>query len=131
MTDSNYIFISYGREDIAFVGAMSKDLRENGINLWTDVSSLPGGANWPTEIAAAITQCQAFILVLSPDAVASDYVARELNLAAKNQRKIIPIICRETEIPAQLELNLSGIHRLDFNNADYDNNLRKLLNALK
>ena len=77
------VFISYSRKDISFVEQLVADLRNTGLDVWYDVSSLRGGSRWRIEIENAIKNSQFFIVVLSPDSMASEWVEREFLLASK------------------------------------------------
>ena len=48
-------------------------------------------------ICDAIDQAQAFVFVLSPDSVSSRICARELAHAAKGNKRLVPVVCREVE----------------------------------
>lgn len=44
------IFISYSRQDRDFVERLSRALKVAGVQTWTNVESIPAGANWQNEI---------------------------------------------------------------------------------
>jgi hypothetical protein len=72
------------------------------------------GDNWAREIARALEKAEAVVLLLSPDAVASDLVRQEIEFAISSPRfknRLIPILVRPTsevswilkELPQWLE----------------------------
>jgi hypothetical protein len=86
------IFISYSRKDKGFVDGLVQDLGENGFEVWIDREDIVGGERWRAQIVEAIRSCDAFLIILSPQSVASDNIAKELALAEKNKRRIIPVV---------------------------------------
>jgi hypothetical protein len=89
------VFISYSRKDKEFVDSLGAELTRRGIPVWIDRESIPGDANWQAELSKGIDDCRAVIVVLSPHIVDSKYVAKELSLAEKYKRKVIPIQIQE------------------------------------
>lgn len=91
------IFISYrridGREHARIIYL---DLKNHGYsNIFFDYDALRDGA-FDIQIEMAIRSCNDFILVLSPQSmnwchITDDWVAHELRLAFKYQKKIIPV----------------------------------------
>ena len=46
--------------------------------------------------------CDAFILVMSPDSMASEWVSKETLLAMDLRKPIVPVVWREAERPVHL-----------------------------
>jgi hypothetical protein len=120
------IFISYSRKDIAFVRKLAGDLEKAGYSVWWDVSGLRGGDDWVRVIPAAIQASDTFIVVLSPNSAASQWVEKEYTQALHLRKKIIPIMLEESDVP----FGLNNINYIDFTADGYGVNLNKLLNAL-
>lgn len=100
------VFISYSRKDLSFVEQLVTDLKNAGLDVWYDISSLGGGSRWRVELETAIRNCQFVIVVLSPDSIASEWVEREFLFASNLKRKIIPLMYRSCELPLNyLDLN--------------------------
>lgn len=86
------IFISYSREDRAFVDQLTADLRAAGFSIWRDTESLtPGTVNWENAIRAALADAAAVVLVASPAARQSPYVIGELTVAKLHNCPVYPI----------------------------------------
>jgi hypothetical protein len=64
-TNERYVFISYARADEAVAGQVEACLKEAGLRVFRDTSSIPPGANWDQTIAAALRECDAMVLLLS------------------------------------------------------------------
>src|SRR5688572_27508634 len=96
-------FICYAREDGDFALSLAAELRNCGVPVWIDRWSIEPGANWDAAIDHAIRACTSFVIVLSPDAVASAEVRGELRRALNETKFIVPLLHRVCEIPRQLE----------------------------
>jgi hypothetical protein len=67
----NELFLSYARENKAFVRKLYDALSRTDYESWVDWEGIPPSAEWLQEISSAIEAAQAFIFVISPDSVAS------------------------------------------------------------
>ncbi len=80
-------------------------------------------------VRAEIDECPIFLVLLSPDAVASAYVTAEIEYALMSQRsgpaskRIIPVLTRPCEVPPRL----LPIRRYSFLDRPYDQALAALL----
>jgi hypothetical protein len=70
-------------------------------------------------------------LVLSPDSAASPNVRKEVDLAQRYQKSIIPLIWRPVEIPVAMEYQLAGIQWIEFNEAASPEKSEQLADVLK
>ena len=120
------VFISYSRKDLAFVKQIVADLKNAGFEVWYDVSGLGGGSRWRSEIENALRKSQFVLVVLSPDATASEWVEREFLFASNLKRKIIPLLYRPCELP----LNYINLNYIDVQGENYQRNFPELLRAL-
>ena len=86
-------FISYIRKDLAFVVCLAKDLKVAGLEVWYDLSGLEIGAHWGMEIQTAIQQSHYFIIVLSPNSIASEWVEKEfIQLLRFSLFPLLPVV---------------------------------------
>lgn len=120
------VFISYSRKNIGFVRTLAGDLEKAGFDVWWDVSDLRGGDDWVRVIPEAIESSQHVIVVLSPDAVTSEWVRKEYTQALSLRKKIIPIMLARTAVP----FALNTINYIDFTSDDYALSFKLLLDAL-
>jgi len=120
------IFISYSRKDIGFVRKLAGDLEKAGYDVWWDLTDLRGGDDWVRVIPDAIESSAFFIVVLSPNAVVSDWVRKEYTQALSLHKKVIPIMLARSSVP----FALNTINYVDFTGDDYAANLNSLLAAL-
>ena len=65
------VFASYSRTDREFVRRLADALTRSGKDVWIDWEDIPPASEWRSEIAAGIDGADAFVYVISPDAVTS------------------------------------------------------------
>lgn len=95
------IFVSYARVDKPCCLRVIDTLSAHDV--WYD-QRLYAGQDWWKEILRRLDWCEVFIYLLSPDSVASLYCRRELEIALRLQRDIIPaLINRETALPESIK----------------------------
>ena len=124
------IFISYARNepDTAFVDRLEKDLQVQGFRTWVDRSKLEGGQNWREEIEKAIDRCPVLLVVLSNDAIKSDYVKMEYRYAQDEHKVVIPV--QHRHISEKIPIDLRVLQRIDFQR-NYSQGIKDLLAALR
>ena len=124
----NEVFLSHSSTDHPFVIKLAKVLQRHGIPIWYSDTDIRGAQQWHDEIGAALRRCDWFALVLSPAAVASMWVKRELLFSLQQDRfegRIVPIIHRQCPHD-ELSWTLSQIQMIDFEH-DFDQGCRDLL----
>ena len=92
----HHLFISYSRHDRAFVERLSEHLSKAGKDTWVDWEDIPPTATFMEEIARAIEAADSFIFIISPDSCVSTVCRQEIEHAAHNNKRLIPILCRPT-----------------------------------
>src|SRR3989442_140586 len=101
----NKLFISHSSRDDAFVRDLRATLADHGQDGWIDSRELRGGDPlWP-EIQRAIEEASAYAVVVSPDALQSKWVGKELRhaLTVRDQRgkdtfPVIPLSLNGTKL---------------------------------
>ena len=124
------IFFSYSRRDSEFVDKLIADLEARGVSIWIDRGEILAGESWRYSIVEAIRKCQVFIIVLSPDAVKSENVAKELTLAEQYDKRVLPLLISPVEIPPAMDYQLAGLQYQTFAEGDYEGNFELLIRAL-
>ena len=127
-----HIFVSHSHKDDAFTQRLVSDLHAAGAEVWVDVAGISHG-NFMQRIDEALQRCDWMVLVLTPNALASQYVKDEVYTALHrvNQgymRDVIPILaapCVPGSIPPQWDVR----QRYDAT-ANYTAALAGLLSAL-
>lgn len=122
------LFLSHATRDHGFTARLAVVLRGHGLSVWYSSTDLVGGQEWQEEIGKALQRCNWFVLVLSPSAVASRWVKRELNCALLHERfdgAIVPVLRKRCDLEA-LSWTLPALHAVDFT-ADFDRGCQSLL----
>lgn len=101
------IFLSHTSIDKPFVEKLAKDLKRFGVNVWFDKWDIKVGDSITWEIEEGIRENEFFGIVLSPEAIDSEWVKNELSAAWVKQTKgrkvfILPILYRDCSIPSFL-----------------------------
>ncbi|WP_418316092.1 toll/interleukin-1 receptor domain-containing protein [Piscinibacter sakaiensis] len=91
------VFISYSRRDAAIVRDLHQALAARGRDTWVDWNDIHPSAQWLREIEIAIGNADAFVFVLSPDALASDICGKELACAVRYGKRLVPVVCRDVD----------------------------------
>src|SRR5437763_2101116 len=119
------IFISYAHADSAFVDRLEADLCTQGFDPWVDRQRLKGGQRWRRELQDAVKRAQVLLIVLSPDAVASQNVQIEYDYVLELGKLVIPLYYRQCEVPMELR----AIQWIDFRHS-YEQGFEALLDIL-
>jgi hypothetical protein len=119
------VFISYSSQDRFIATMVAQHLREIGYHPWVDFSGISGGDEWQARIEQALEDSQACVVLLTPEAVASQWVRWETNRARELGRPVIPLLFRTCELPK----DLSALHYLDFRD-DVEDSFKGLARAL-
>ncbi len=87
------IFISYGRRQSSALARRLHDrLNADGYNVWFDMNDIPLGVDFQEQIDSGIENADNFLFIISPHSVVSEYCLKEVVLAVKLKKRIIPII---------------------------------------
>jgi hypothetical protein len=127
MTD---VFISYAREDQAFVRDLHEALQACDRDTWVDWEDIPLTADWLAEIYAAIEAADTFIFIISPDSVASEVCSLELAHAVKHNKRLVPIVRRDVDTKAVPQA-LAALNWVFFRESDdFDRAFQSLIEAI-
>jgi TIR domain len=124
------IFLSHSHLDQDFAITLTNGLQGHGLEVWIDRQDLQAGDAWRAAISHAISECSAFLVVLSPNCVASNNVVKELSIAESKNRHIVPIMYQTCEIPDAMEYQLAGLQWINFSEMGFDNALERLVTVL-
>jgi WD40 repeat protein len=87
-------FISYSRKDGAkFAADLRKRLLKEDFSVWQDIIALEGGQDWWSQIEDALKSkaLSHFVLIVTPGALASPMVRREIRLARQEGKTVCPV----------------------------------------
>jgi hypothetical protein len=86
------VFISYSRLDRDFVGKLREALTDQQQEVWIDWESIPPSQAWWGEIQKGIARANNFVVVLSPNSMASPICQMEIEAARQLGKRIIPVL---------------------------------------
>jgi chromosome partitioning protein len=122
------VFISHSSLNKQFVRREIVEFLEgHGIETWYSENDLRPGRNWGHDLGEALDACEWFLLVLSPHAVCSEPVRKEVEraLARKPAVPIVPVLLTDCD-PAPLGAAIVELQYIDFRR-DYAAARSKLL----
>jgi len=76
MLDTAEIFVSYNREDRAFVANLVKELEDSGYSVWWD-TRISAGSEFDSAIENALAAARCVVVVWSDNSVGSEWVKNE------------------------------------------------------
>ncbi|MEG4484343.1 TIR domain-containing protein [Microcoleus sp. D2_18a_B4] len=86
-------FISYGRADsLAFGRKLYDRLKEEGLNIWFDQNDIPLGVDFQNQIDDGIEKADNFLFIIAPHSINSPYCGKEIELAIRRNKRIIPLL---------------------------------------
>ncbi|HWS86896.1 MAG TPA: toll/interleukin-1 receptor domain-containing protein [Pyrinomonadaceae bacterium] len=110
------VFLSHSDRDRKFVTGLAKVLQRHGVQVWYSRTSIKAARQWYEEIGAALNKCNWFLVVLTPDALKSDWVSDEVVYATVTRRykgRIIPLVYKPSKYKKKF-WTLANIEAVDF-----------------
>lgn len=124
------VFVSYSRRDGHVVYPMVAEVEAGGREVWIDKDEIHAGGNWAGMIVRAIRESDTFCLMCSAEAFQSDNVRREIYIADKYKRKLLPVRLDSSEMPEDFEYFLIDRQWLDLTAVDPAERGSRLMAAL-
>lgn len=123
-------FISYSHSDSKFTDRLSKSLMEKGQDVFYDKWDIqPGDSIVEKIFDVGLSECSAFLIVLSNNSIKSQWVKEELNTATLRRieklTRVIPILIESVDIP----LSLRTLRWVDMR-TNFEEGVRQILNAI-
>lgn len=109
------VFISHSSKDRPFIEQeIISPLKRHSVDTWYSRDDIRATADWEQSIKQALSNCEWFLVALSPDSVISEWVRAETHWAVEHRiGHIIPVLVRECD-PNDLHLRLNRIQYIDF-----------------
>jgi len=104
------VFVSYSRQDEAFVSKLIGGLEAQGVPIWRDTTDIEPGGRWDFTIEEALDTATHILVVLSQASVTSTTVRDEINWALDEEKRVIPIMATHCTRP----LRIRSIQYIDF-----------------
>ena len=126
-----YMFSSYAHKDMEIVFKVLKKLSKNRYRIWYDEGIEPGN-EWPEVVGNAVINCAQFIAFMSPAAADSRNVRNEVNLAFNDDKEIIVVYLRKTNLSSGMRLQIGTvqfINHYELTERGFYEKLTKVLNS--
>lgn len=124
-----FAFVSYKRQDLDRIAPIMRTLETLGVRLWYD-RGIPGGTEWDEVIEERITRCRFVLLFVSPGAVASKYVRREVKFADARDTPVLSVVLEDTQLAHGMNMLLTQYQMLDVRASDFGARLEHALRGL-
>ncbi len=98
-----HVYLSYSRQDTSFVDLIEVDLNDQGHAVWRDSSKIRQGEDWGEALSGAIDEAYTVVVVLSNNAINSEWVLQEIESARDQDKSIVLTVIEECPVPATLE----------------------------
>jgi len=101
------VFLSYANSDKEFADRLSSQLRKVESSLFLDLVNLPHGKQILSGMRSQISSADILVLLLSPNALESEWVQRELEYAVSKELRqrsitVVPLMVRPSRLPEYL-----------------------------
>ncbi len=107
------LFISYAHDDNDRVEPVVKIVKSNGREVWIDKGGIQAGEGWAGEIVRAIKAAGGVMVMCSERAFESDHIKREIYLADRYKKTLLPIFLEPAQPPEDFEYFFAGVQWLE------------------
>ena len=104
------VFISHSSKDKVIADKMCEALEEKGLKCWIAPRDITPGTEWAVAISDAIATIKVMVVIYSANSAASTQVPKELGLADKRGKFIIPYKIDDMELTGAFDYYLAGAH---------------------
>lgn len=110
---SEEVFVSYARANAPTVMPVLEALKQLGKRFWLDQQGIGAGESWAGEIVRAIRAAPGVVVMCSKAAFESDHVKREIYLADRYRKRLVPVFIEQAEPPEDFEYFFAGVQMLN------------------
>ena len=89
------VFMSYAHSDEPLARRVFDILKEAGLEVWDGTREVMPGDNWAAKVSEALQESQAMVVLLTPNAMRSNWVRSEIEYALGEVRfrnRLIPVV---------------------------------------
>ena len=127
------VFLSHAEQDGVMSEQVRRSLMREGFTVWTSKTDIQTGAAFQAAIDRGIEEADTVVYLLSPHSLQSVYCQHELDYALSLNKRIIPLLAKETE-SAQVPPALRALQHIDLTDnvvgADYGQDESQLIKIL-
>ncbi len=116
--DNKYdVFISYSRHDTNVVNQFVDRLEREGFSVWIDRDGIESGDAFKRIILQAIKNSAVVLFFSSQHSNQSSWTAKEIGVAVKYQKTVIPILLDGSNFNEEVEFDLINLDFIDYQDA--------------
>jgi hypothetical protein len=105
------VFISYARANATLVLPVVEGVKKER-KVWLDQNEIGLGDGWAGEIVRAIKTAHDVVVMCSAAAFESDHVKREVYLADRYKKRLLPVFIEDAQPPEDFEYFFAGVQFL-------------------
>jgi hypothetical protein len=125
------VFISYSRKNGQFADRLVAALNACAFEAYLDKKDILAGEPWKERLGGLILAGDAVVFVISPDSMASDVCAWEVEETERLQKKLLPVVYQEVP-DSQMSLRLSRLNYIFLRGEDnFDSGVATLAAAIE
>lgn len=125
------LFVSYSHADNTAVLPVVEAVQAQGRSVWIDKQGIGGGDGWAGEIVRAIKGAKGVIVMCSKQAFESDHVKREVYLADRYKKPMVPVFLESAPPPEDFEYFFAGVQWLELHKTPQADRAAAIARALK
>lgn len=122
------VFLSHSGKDQRWVQWIADNARSIDINVYMYEHDIQPGTSIALKVQSAIENCQALVVLLTPNSEYSPYVQQEIGFAQAKDKPIIPLV--QPGVSSRCMAMLEGVEYISFDPANPELALSHLLNYL-
>jgi hypothetical protein len=107
------VFVSYARANDLTVLPLVEAAKRAGRKFWLDQQGISAGDGWAGEIVRAIKAAGGVVVMCSQAAFESDHVKREIYLADRYKKRLVPVFIEQADPPEDFEYFFAGVQSLN------------------
>lgn len=92
------VFVSHSSQDNEWCRPFVRTLQANGFDVWYDEQGLSGGSAWVEALQREVQARDVFVLVVTPDSIASQWCQEEIQLAMATRRTVLPVLAKPAQV---------------------------------
>lgn len=110
---SDAVFVSYARANQRIVVPVIEAAEQSGSKFWLDQKGITAGDGWAGEIVRAMRGAAGCVVMCSKAAFESDHVKREVYLADRYRKRLVPVFIENEPPPEDFEYFFAGLQSLN------------------
>ena len=107
------VFISYANADRSVADLLVERIEKTGVRCWIAPRDEVPGLRYGDVIDEAVEQAKIVVVLFSKSALKSEWVNREVELAAALHKIIVPVRVDDVQLRGQMRLLLNNLHWID------------------